>query len=1356
MAIRHQSRQSIALVAMALVCCLLALVAARAQAENLPDVLTRFPSDGVPGEGGGQVRGAFGIAVNQSTGHIFVSDSGNRRVSEFTPWGEFVKAFGWGVVASGPGNKPRNERQSVTVDATGGSFSLLYNNALADGGVNQQATAAIAFDATAGAVQQALEALEPLHPGDVSVSGAPGGPWTIEFLGRLEDSDVPPLQIVNSSLTGGAASATVETVQPGANFEVCVAADGDVCRAGQPLRTSPSIKGSAGPGMLTGPNGIAVDGSGNVYVFDRRAEGEKNARVQKFSAAGEFLLMWGGEVNKTTGANICSLTDLQAGDECGAGAIGTGPGEFTNTAFGAYIAVGADGTVYVGDTNRIQKFEGDGVYVGEISTPVTGDTGSLGVDPTSGDLYYGHANFFVLPEIRKPNLYRLDADSGAVLDVLDEVEPDDPVTPFYPLAVTVDSSGGVYAVDVGTRPYALADILMVKFDPVGNLTIPRAARFGEGSESPRALATSAACDVPSDHLHASFAPRLGEGSSYVEVFGPPPQDLDACPPPIRPPSIDAQYAVSVGVDEAVLQGEINPRFWPDTTYRLQYGTSECRDSGWEAGCTELPPAPGSVLTSKIVNLPLATEGIALSDLEAGTTYHYRLIAESSGGGPVKGRGGTEAEDGESASFTTLPPPAAAKVDCPNQAFRSGASAHLPSCRAYEMVSPVDKNNGDIETRTSLLDYPAALNLSSADGDQITYSSATAFADAVSAPYTSQYRARRDPASGWITRAISAPRDRHIIPPGSQTEVRFDLAFKAFSADLSEGWLVHETDPPLDSCAVEGFLNLYRRNGDGSYRALTTAEPPNKSAAAYLPELQGVSSDGRQAIFRANDRLLPGAAAIGGYQVYEHVAGPGCGTLRLVSVLPNGSASSLPSSAGTANATLIEGRENLVANAVSADGSKVFWTAAESGPGTIYVRIGAKETVTVSGSGSRFWTAAADGSRAIFTTGANLFAFSVPEKKATLLASNVIGLVGASDDASRVYFVSTAALTGGAESGQPNLYLADGGTITFIATIASADVSVNSPFSIVNEKPVKRTTRVTPDGNHIAFTSVRSLTGQENLGADSGEPSAQVFLYDADEERLNCISCNATGARPAARVVEGVNNVSIGVAAQIPPWQNQLHASRVLSDDGARLFFESFDPLVPRDTNGRQDVYEWVRATDAEECEKEFGAELFVASAGGCISLISSGESPQDSELADANPNGLNVFFKTNASLLPQDPGLVDIYNARAGGGLPPPPAPAPPCEGEACQSPPPPPPATAPSSSVFQGAGNPQRDRCGHFARKVRKLSKRAKRLARAARAVRNSRNARRLRSRASRLNRQAGQARQRARTCRKARGAAR
>jgi hypothetical protein len=47
----------------------------------------------------------------------------------------------------------------------------------------------------------------------------------------------------------------------------------------------------------------------------------------------------------------------------------------------------------------------------------------------------------------------------------------------------------------------------------------------------------------------------------------------------------------------------------------------------------------------------------------------------------------------------------------------------------------------------------------------------------------------------------------------------------------------------------------------------------------------------------------------------------------------------------------------------------------------------------------------------------------------------------------------------------------------------------------------------------------------------------------------------------------------------------------MSDDGSYVFFDTDDALVPQDTNGTQDVYEW-----------EDGHVYLIS--GGCVGLIS--------------------------------------------------------------------------------------------------------------------------------------------------------
>ena len=292
--------------------------------------------------------------------------------------------------------------------------------------------------------------------------------------------------------------------------------------------------------------------------------------------------------------------------------------------------------------------------------------------------------------------------------------------------------------------------------------------------------------------------------------------------------------------------------------------------------------------------------------------------------------------------------------------------------------------------------------------------------------------------------------------------------------------------------------------------------------------------------------------------------------------------------------------------------------------------------------------------------------------------------------------------------------------------------------------------MSPGGKAAVFSSTQALSGYDNTDRSTGEADAEVFLYAAEGNggggKLVCASCNPSGARPRGVVIQGQPT-----AAQIPASENTLYAPRVLSANGARLFFESFDALVPADTNGRKDVYEW-EAPGEGSCTTSSAA--YAPSDGGCVYLISSGQSALDSEFIDAGPSGSDVFFATLSSLVPQDFGLRDIYDARIDGGLPVPQKSAE-CEGEACQPSPQAPAAQTPASSAYRGPGNVKAAspfaRCNKAGHRASSYSKRAKALRRNAKKAsrHNPGQARRLRHKATRYAKAARKQSAQAKRCR-------
>jgi hypothetical protein len=310
------------------------------------------------------------------------------------------------------------------------------------------------------------------------------------------------------------------------------------------------------------------------------------------------------------------------------------------------------------------------------------------------------------------------------------------------------------------------------------------------------------------------------------------------------------------------------------------------------------------------------------------------------------------------------------------------------------------------------------------------------------------------------------------------------------------------------------------------------------------------------------------------------------------------------------------------------------------------------------------------------SGNDLYEYDLPSKElkdltvdhsiADPYGARVLGVVGIGEDGSYVYFVAEGAMAQGAVSGNPNLYLArDRGAPVFLATLTPA----SEPFSQEGgdaldwrRSPAQDTVRSTPDGRHLAFVSSRSLTGYDNTDANTGEPDAEVFSYDAALGTLVCVSCNPSGARPVGR--SNLDEFEVEKIAL------DGHVPRSYSDDGSRLFFNSRDALSPHDSNGRQDVYEYE---------------------DGHIHEISDVAGSYKSFFLDASPSGNDVFFATEDQLLREDTDFhVDVYDSRVGGGFPVAAIPTVCDNGDSCKPPVSAQPGVfgAPASATFSGAGN--------------------------------------------------------------------
>jgi DNA-binding beta-propeller fold protein YncE len=307
-------------------------------------------------------------------------------------------------------------------------------------------------------------------------------------------------------------------------------------------------------------------------------------------------------------------------------------------------------------------------------------------------------------------------------------------------------------------------------------------------------------------------------------------------------------------------------------------------------------------------------------------------------------------------------------------------------------------------------------------------------------------------------------------------------------------------------------------------------------------------------------------------------------------------------------------------------------------------------------------------------------------------AEVQGVLGAGEDGTYVYFVADGVFGEAAGPGKCtpmpeetlreeefegrrpvrhcNLYVSHRGehgwgAPKLVASLTSED-SPDWQAIVTNGALGRVTSRVSPNGLHVAFMSNSSLTGYDNRASNPEANNArafEVFTYDAGTELLSCPSCNPSGARPHAvldRVASGEGsgllvdrseNWSLKgkptegrwLAANIPGWTGAEpnvanYQSRYLADSG-RLFFTSADALVEGDKNGKMDVYEF-----------DPPGEGGCASATGCVALISTGESPQESTFLDASVSGNDVFILTAQQLVKQDiDSGYDVYDARVCG-----------------------------------------------------------------------------------------------------------
>lgn len=362
-----------------------------------------------------------------------------------------------------------------------------------------------------------------------------------------------------------------------------------------------------------------------------------------------------------------------------------------------------------------------------------------------------------------------------------------------------------------------------------------------------------------------------------------------------------------------------------------------------------------------------------------------------------------------AGFGVVSASAVAAGSCPNEALRTGPSAALPDCRAYEQVSPQQKAGFGAVTLAP--QFEALASPGDGDGDEaeparIMYMSGDTFGGATGSGVPSAHLSTRTSA-GWQTTEL-APPVAQISPPGAYLLRYYPNAnLSNFVLDVPDQQLTPEATPDV--------YNLFLRGESGTYSWINDADPavapPAGCRAALLFEcfqledlaaFAGASSNMQHILFESEGSLVAGAPEGKNESLaslYESTDEAGGWHVSLAGILPDGT---IPVGGSTAGAgskpqeakNLAGPTDDRVEHAISEDGSHVVFEAAsdegvepaetgQAGKTEVYDRVDGSRTIELSAPAegaapkvttaepAKFWVASANGERVFFTSPAEL-------------------------------------------------------------------------------------------------------------------------------------------------------------------------------------------------------------------------------------------------------------------------------------------------------------------------------------------------------------------------------------------------
>jgi NHL repeat/WD40-like Beta Propeller Repeat len=1180
---------------------------------------------------GAMLAGPSGVAVDPTSGDVYVTDTSHQRIEKFDSDGNFFFSFGGDVVAYGPDNSANNESQKVTVTAEGGTFKLVgpdYPYALAyndSGSFSGGQTAALPYNATAAEVESALDALGSIGGlgGSVSVTGGPGNatgsqPYEITFEDNLGGDDIPPLHAITeegeppaSTLTGATHSVAIETLANGGGAEVCKPTAGDVCKYGG--RNGNGANGTFG-GWPERADLIAVDAAGTVYVGDVN-------RVQKFSSEGAYT----GQINVPGGGRTQAVAVDSSDNTYVISEEVSGVQEFNPAGIlvrtlhpvGTPKLLTADGSghVFVGTelengeptvAYEFAEYDATGTLLAQFHSPLIRSAGNnyfyhvngIAVSDFSHELYAANSFFGGFEEDPEMHIVAIPLPVAGPPTVTER-----PVTDIQPTTATLHALVNPHSHDTH---YHFEYVDQESFEHEGGFSSPNTQSTPSTDlglvdrEDPVQAAISALSPG------TSYQYRVVAENSEGTVYGP--AELATLPPL----SIRDFTTQTVGPELVTLKAELNPN-GKTTEYTFHFGKDTTYSGGTASG--EIP-----------IGNEFVKKEVTFIELAPNTTYHYQLIGSNE-------NGDVETADQTFTTERTVNEEAAA-ANCANANLREEDSAlALPDCRDYEQVSPAFKGGYNALHGDFL----------APSGERALFFSIGDLGGAVqnTPPLPTQYLAQRT-ADGWVTQVVvKNPAGKGFVPqPAVQFSPELDRwIFEEYPA-LSSGNLAGAGIYEAETGAVymghaDGTFNQASpiisrvEPGEFSFMSLFGVATASDDLSHYFIETaaRDLQSDARPTVETGSIN-----------RIYEISGADGPSpSMKLVAEVPLG----LPDYEGC---FLNEGNTQYGGHGgrrVSVDGSTIIYVVPiEEVPGA-----------GCGGAGPNpIGLFAHVGETAIQLNAPSASQCSSPSPCATAPNAHP-EIVGLSPDGSRAWFTTTQPLVNSDKDSTEDLYFAKlkNGELKELVQASAGDSTDPTPGE---DAGVQGVNLISPDGSHVSFVAAGVLTTEPNSSGDVAEQGAyNLYGYNSGSGETNFVAriCKAPGQSGSLADQECPPTFSGGYPENDRGlWESQSGNNSHFTPDGRFLIFTSYAHLAPGDTDNAQDLYRYDFQTE-QLIRLSFGRNgndgngndsahpVELPAAGG-------GVAGGPAETAEAfgraiSADGSTIIFRTTAPLVSRDTNL---------------------------------------------------------------------------------------------------------------------